>query len=370
MTGELHDHMYPNQDKWYDKRLTDAGIVMKVALVWLGFFYLIVKPFKLFPLSEESERKYDSTGLKSRFPHIFRTWREYENLHMLFWLGKDCAWNGLIGPMWIVFLIPTVVIAADFVYVSFFTDYMIVDHAHYVAQFMWVIANLVWAAGEIYDPDYDQPFPLYDSNPTSRRTMRWASAWILVCAYIPLVAMFAAWIYSTIMGYTRLDQSRVVRAAAADAAAQYAAQMDEYPRLGEVTARQMKKSLLEAAEGVLKHTPLAAQEETGADRDIEAIDMSPRRASSMAPVSPVYGEYSPSGVQRVHERGPPDAAANQRDAQSSLGSSAAPTPNIREGHARTIPVAAHTTTGTAALKDVVAGSPDSVAATTADEVLL
>jgi hypothetical protein len=39
---------------------------------------------------------------------------------------------------------------------------MIVDHAHYVAQFLWVLANLTWAAGEIFDPAYDKPFPLVD----------------------------------------------------------------------------------------------------------------------------------------------------------------------------------------------------------------
>ena len=39
---------------------------------------------------------------------------------ILFWLGKDCAWNGLIPSMWIIFVLPTLIIACDFVYSSLF----------------------------------------------------------------------------------------------------------------------------------------------------------------------------------------------------------------------------------------------------------
>ena len=41
---------------------------------------------------------------------------------VLFWMGKDCAWNLLNGPMWIAFLIPTVIVACDFIYLTFLSD--------------------------------------------------------------------------------------------------------------------------------------------------------------------------------------------------------------------------------------------------------
>ena len=41
---------------------------------------------------------------------------------VLFWMGKDCAWNLLNGPMWIAFLIPTVIVAWDLVYLTFLSD--------------------------------------------------------------------------------------------------------------------------------------------------------------------------------------------------------------------------------------------------------
>ena len=38
---------------------------------------------------------------------------------------------------------------------------MLIEHAHYLAQFMWVVGNAVWAMGELFDPAYDQPFQLW-----------------------------------------------------------------------------------------------------------------------------------------------------------------------------------------------------------------
>ncbi len=50
--------------------------------------------------------------MKSCFP----TWRSYENAHIFFWLAKDTSWNHSWNVTWIVFSIPTVLIALDFVW--------------------------------------------------------------------------------------------------------------------------------------------------------------------------------------------------------------------------------------------------------------
>lgn len=38
---------------------------------------------------------------------------------------------------------------------------MIVESAHYIAQFTWVMGNAVWAFGELYYGDRDDAHPLF-----------------------------------------------------------------------------------------------------------------------------------------------------------------------------------------------------------------
>lgn len=43
---------------------------------------------------------------------------------------------------------------------------MMIDCSHYMAQFIWVIGNMVWAMGEIFEingnDDDARPYPLSD----------------------------------------------------------------------------------------------------------------------------------------------------------------------------------------------------------------
>lgn len=117
---------------------------MESALAWLAIYYLAIKPFKILAPLKISEDIYDDTGLAPRFQFLFSSWREYENVHIFFWLGKDYSWN-IVNPIsWVLFLIPTQLIAADFVMVSLFREDLLIEHAHYIAQLMWVTGNLAW----------------------------------------------------------------------------------------------------------------------------------------------------------------------------------------------------------------------------------
>ena len=58
MTGELHDFDYPNQEKEYIPRQKQAADTMTAALVWLGVYFLIIKPFKIYPASSASIELY------------------------------------------------------------------------------------------------------------------------------------------------------------------------------------------------------------------------------------------------------------------------------------------------------------------------
>ena len=39
---------------------------------------------------------------------------------------------------------------------------MLHDLAHYFAQFLWILANIVWAAGDFLYSDNDHPYALFD----------------------------------------------------------------------------------------------------------------------------------------------------------------------------------------------------------------
>jgi hypothetical protein len=106
----------------------------------------------------------------------------------MFWLGKDFSWNQNNKGLWVFFLIPTLSVAADFIWVTFRTKVryfaaccefrscgysslssfarlqnMMVDTVHYFSQLMWVIGNMVWAMGELWYPGFDDtPHIMWD----------------------------------------------------------------------------------------------------------------------------------------------------------------------------------------------------------------
>ena len=70
------------------------------------------------PSSPEALAAYDNFPMfKSRFSWL-KTFRQYENLHMYFWLAKDLAWNRNNLAMWSVLLGPAVFLAGDFFFIS------------------------------------------------------------------------------------------------------------------------------------------------------------------------------------------------------------------------------------------------------------
>ena len=61
-------------------------------------------------------RRYNEEHLQPRvwMQAFFPTWRSYENVHIFFWLAKDCSWNHGWTLTWWIFSVPTVLIALDF----------------------------------------------------------------------------------------------------------------------------------------------------------------------------------------------------------------------------------------------------------------
>jgi hypothetical protein len=200
MSGELHDWQFrkmTNIPILYPDHTIVCGYILQMALAVLCVYYIFMRPMHIKPPSLESVDHYNETGLNPPFPGYFATWREYENCHILFWLCTDYAWNTLNQPLWIITGIPTILIAADFVVSSFREPRLMIDHYHYLAQFLWFSANFIWAYGELFDPQNDYPYSLFASDPNARLTCRWWSSWCLVTAYVPIIVLKILWIAKT-----------------------------------------------------------------------------------------------------------------------------------------------------------------------------
>jgi hypothetical protein len=61
--------------------------------------------------------EYDDGSLQPRLS-LFHGFRQYENLHMLFWIAKDLSWNTLNLPFWVLSMGLTVLLALDFICIT------------------------------------------------------------------------------------------------------------------------------------------------------------------------------------------------------------------------------------------------------------
>ena len=117
MIGEAHDFEYPDEIPISIQHTNDSAVVLFAALIWESMYYCIILPCNLLPCPKPALIEYDDGSLQPRFS-CFKNFRQYENLHMLFWIAKDLAWNRLYFSLWLTFMIPTILIAADFIYIS------------------------------------------------------------------------------------------------------------------------------------------------------------------------------------------------------------------------------------------------------------
>lgn len=119
MTGEVHDDNYPNEESIYTERANESAWILTAAVCYLSVYYFIIIPFNLMPVSAEAIATYDDGSLKPRFAFL-NTFRQYENLHMYFWIIKDLSWNREFITFWFIMLVPALFLAGDFCFISAF----------------------------------------------------------------------------------------------------------------------------------------------------------------------------------------------------------------------------------------------------------
>lgn len=146
MLGEAHDYEYPDAKPISAVHAYSTSRILQAALCWGLFYYLIIVPFNLLPCHASALMEYDDGVLQSRIP-FFKNFRQYENLHMVFWIAKDLAWNQLLMGMWLGSMFFTILLAIDFIVISWTTasDDRAVDVVHFVVILLWVVGNSVWA---------------------------------------------------------------------------------------------------------------------------------------------------------------------------------------------------------------------------------
>jgi hypothetical protein len=178
-----------------------AQNIFTTGMVMLAVYYLILKPFGYMKPSKLIAKEYEAIGLRPRLP-FFENWRQYENFHILLWLGKDFAWCDSIKTLWLIFFFPTVFVGMDFIWCTFKTKDLMIDCSYYMSVMIWVIANAIWAFGELFFEEVDDTsHPIWEVNAHTVRTFRWWAAWVLIAAYIPLIVLHLIWIPLTWYGY-------------------------------------------------------------------------------------------------------------------------------------------------------------------------
>eukprot|EP01041_Mallomonas_annulata_P003882 gene3882-7751_t len=198
MTGELYCSKNCFGDYTvYESHSDECGYIMILAFIWLAIFYIIVLPLNLLPLSTAAKEAYDEMSLSSPYPYLFSTWREYENVHMILWLGKDCAWNHMNIIMWYIFLIPTLLVAVDYVLNSAQHKDMLIEMSHYCAVLFWVCANAAWAVCDFYRAGDDYPrtraISVWTWTPEATENYRWRASLMFLLSLLPLVCLYAIW---------------------------------------------------------------------------------------------------------------------------------------------------------------------------------
>lgn len=160
-----------------------AANLMTLDLGLLGLYFIILKDLSCFMPSESAINAYNDNGLVPSLP-CFATWRDYELVHVFFWLLKDYCWCTGDKRMWIIGAIPTLLFSIDFVRISFKNKKLLVDSCHYVATLIWVISNLTWACVELFSlgSDKSESYNRLSNHPNGRLI----GALFLLLSYVPI----------------------------------------------------------------------------------------------------------------------------------------------------------------------------------------
>lgn len=88
---------------------------------------------------------------------MFKSIREYENLHILLWLVKDTCWILDLHYAGMFMIVPTLGAALHISW-RWRRDYS--EFFHSVAICCWITANAIWMTGEFFYDDTFRPYAI------------------------------------------------------------------------------------------------------------------------------------------------------------------------------------------------------------------
>lgn len=211
MIGEFwNENFLDDGEDFYQACLKTArGFAASSSLILL-FYFLILLPSGFF----DWERRTNKLALRlshdappPRFPSIFKTFREYETLHLLFWAIKDMCWIFDLPEYYAIGYIPTLILNVDLLYLYATHLNQYIDFWHCFLCFIWVLSNGVWAYGEMEDENPNDGINISDEDwdafnwPSFPDNLyfqdRYIACWIFCLGPVIMFSFYLHWVYIT-----------------------------------------------------------------------------------------------------------------------------------------------------------------------------
>jgi len=202
----------PGEERYEEIGHALAKYLLLLSVVALVIFFSILVPLDVFASDRKSELLCRFEATSPPCPKIVIKWlkefRIYASLHLLAWAIKDCLWAWNLAIPYLIAFICTILLNIDLIYRFSRYTLQYINLIHAILVLLWVLANGVWALGELSaevglseDEFRKYQFVLQRSNISNPAfEPRWLAGYVFIFAVLVLVAFYIQWIVVTIKG--------------------------------------------------------------------------------------------------------------------------------------------------------------------------
>jgi len=189
-------------EAFYNKMYVASRYIQLTASIWFFLYFWVFLPLNVF---WEEQGSYLLTALNhnSPKPRFFKTFRDYESLHLFLWALKDLMWVWDLPAGYVILILPTMILHLDLLWLFASHLDQFIDFGHYGVLFFWLLANACWAFGELDRegasgdkvPDSDWDTYEWPSIPENRDLWpRYFAGWMFFFAGVSLVVFYWYWL--------------------------------------------------------------------------------------------------------------------------------------------------------------------------------
>lgn len=205
-----HHEMYENI--FQDGGATIAKWVLLVAVLLYTTFFVVAVPLDVFAEDRQNSKvlqRLEETSPSFPARNLFKEFRIYSALHFYTWVLKDCMWAWELPTACALAFGVTIGLNFDLLwrFASNKNENNYIDLIHYVVIFLWVVANGLWAFGELVanttatdDQFRKYTWPHWKDIPRTTFHFRYAAGWVFFVAASILVVFYLHWIVRTLQG--------------------------------------------------------------------------------------------------------------------------------------------------------------------------